>query len=110
MEKEKLESMPWAGDFLEMTEERRLKVVYAEKQEESSEKESYLQALKRLREKRTEVLAFADSVSGVLAVKEAGLRVVYAPEFHGEKEPGELPYYQKITDLLEGAAILRRMS
>ena len=110
MEKEKLESMPWAGDFLEMTEERRLKVVYAEKQEESSEKESYLQALKRLREKRTEVLAFADSVSGVLAAKEAGLRVVYAPESHGEKEPGELPYYQKITDLLEGAAILRRMS
>ena len=101
---------PFAEELLKLAEEQKLKVRFVKDEEQVSRQEAWALAVKRSRLKRTEILAFADSVLEVQAARNAGVRVVYFPSEPKEKEPKDLVYYQKIGDWVEGMAILRKLS
>lgn len=58
---------------------------------------------------KKEALVFTASVEGALAAREDRIRTIYGPTDENEPEPEGLIYYRKISDLLEGMAILRKL-
>lgn len=95
---------PWAREFLELIQELNLGLVLLLE----GEPERFWRILRAEGVGKREVLVFTASVEGVLAARADRLRTVYLPA--DEAEPEGLIYYQKITDLLEGMAIVRKLA
>lgn len=71
---------------------------------------AHLAALKKGGGSRKTTLVFEDSEEGLRGAKEAGLRAVYLPYGQRGKEKETAPYYKKISDWVEGMALIRSMS
>lgn len=95
----------WAQEFQELTEELGVKLVLVS----GSDPERFHRIFQAEGIERRELLVFAASVEGVLVARADKLRTVYFPADPGEQEPKDLVYYQKISDLLEGMAVIRRL-
>lgn len=98
-------SRAWSAEFLKLIEEFELKLVIISEEDSRG----YCEILEREGVRKQEALIFTDTVKGVLAAREARIRTVYAPIDTAEPEPEGLIYYRKISDLLEGMAVLRRL-
>lgn len=98
-------SREWSKEFLKLIEEFELKFLILS--EEDSKR--YCEILEKEGVRKEEALIFTASVKGVLEAREARIRTVYAPLDTAEPEPEGLIYYRKISDLLEGMAVLRRL-
>lgn len=99
-------SRAWSKEFLKLIEEFELKLVILSEEDSKT----YYEVLEREGVRKQEVLIFTASVKGVLAAREAKIRTVYAPIDTAEPEPEGMIYYRKISDLLEGMAILRKLA
>jgi len=106
-------ALPYAEEFLEFLKAQKLQVYRIERSisegDLETEVQAYRQARQALGRNRTQIAVLVDTVRGVLAAKEAGLRVIYLPLAEEEPEPKGLVYYRKISDLVEAMAVLRNM-
>lgn len=96
----------WTQEFLELVQELGLRLALVS----GDDKEGFRKALETGKAGKREVLVFASSVEGVYLAREDKLRTIYFPEKDAEPEPKGLIYYRKISDLLEGMAVLRQMA
>ena len=92
-------------EFQELVQELGLKLKLVS----GKEPERFRKALETEKAGKREVLVFTSSVQGVLEARKDKLRTIYFPADTEEQEPKELIYYRKISDLLEGMAVLRRL-
>lgn len=104
-EKQVLEEKAWAQEFWEFILESGLELVLVS----GDSPDRFCRALEGKKPGRQGVLVFAASVEGVLAARADKLRTVYFAADAKEEEPKDLIYYRKISDLLEGIAVLRRL-
>lgn len=96
----------WSQEFCELARELDLKLVLISE----NTPEAFGEVLEKEKLKKREIIVFASTVECLIAARECRLRTIYAPDDVSEREPKGLIYYQKITDLLEGMAILRRLA
>ncbi len=96
----------WSQEFCELARELDLKLILVSE----NTPEAFSEVLEKEKLKKREILVFASTVEYLTAARECRLRTIYAPDDVSEREPKGLIYYQKITDLLEGMAILRRLA
>ncbi len=105
LEKRK-EAAPFAEKFVELAKECGLRLLTVRE----GTALDYDSAGKEAGIRRSEVIAFADTREDVLSARESGLRVVYLSEAAKEGQEEELPCYKKISDFVEGMALIRRLS
>ena len=95
----------WSEEFLKLIQELELKLFILSEEDPKR----FRRILEKEGIKKREAIVFTASVEGVLAAREDRIRTVFCPVDMTEPEPEGLIYYRKISDLLEGMAILRKL-
>ena len=96
----------WAQAFCKLAKELGLKQIPVSE----NTPDIFYKILEEEKLGKREILVFASTVESVIAARGCRLRTIYAPNDMSAQEPEGLIYYRKITDLLEGMAILRRLA
>jgi beta-phosphoglucomutase-like phosphatase (HAD superfamily) len=76
----------------------------------ADEETLYNRAARKSSTARRETFVFEDTVSGIQAARACGLRVVLLKEEEPGKEYADLICYKRISDLVEGMALIRSLS
>ncbi len=95
---------PWTAEFLQFLQELGLGLVLLLE----GDPKRFSRVLKTEGLGKQEVLVFTASAEGVLAARADKLRTIYLSA--DKEEPEGLIYYRKISDLLEGMAVVRKLA